>query len=81
MESLAFAITITVAFSVLAFWSMYAPFFMITGGAAFMAGLKVFDVYTDDTGLAIGLCLIGYAFVAMFFAFKYIFYYSAGEED
>ena len=79
METMVLSLAVLMGFSVLAFWSSYAPFFMIVGGASMMAGLKFYDVYTNDTGLSIGFCLIGYAFIAIAFAFRYMFW--TGEEE
>ena len=81
MMTVVLSLVVLAGFSVLAFWSKYAPFFMIVGGAAMMAGLEFYDVYTNDTGLAVSLCLIGYAFIAIAFAFRYIFWTGESRED
>jgi hypothetical protein len=79
MFSLAFALIALVGFSILAFWSKYPPLFMIVGGISMMTGLKFNDVFSGDTGLSVGLCLIAYAFIAMAFALRYIFWLDEGE--
>ena len=81
MMTIVLSLAVLTGFSVLAFWSRYAPFFMIVAGASMMAGLKFYDVYTNDTGLSISLCLIGYAFIAVAFAFRYIFWTGESRED
>jgi len=63
-----------IGFSVLAFFSKYPPVFMITSGIALMTGLKWYDVFTNDTGLAVSLVIIAYAFICTFFSFRYIFW-------
>lgn len=79
MLTVVLGLAVIAGFSVLSFWSSYAPFFMITGGISMMTGLKVYDVMTNDTGLAISLMLIGYAFVSMAMALKYMFWRGESE--
>ena len=63
-----------VAFSAMSFWIQNAPLFMVTAGISIMVGLQWFDVYTDNTGMAISLLLIIYSFTCLVFAFRCIFW-------
>lgn len=80
MMTLVFSLAVTVGFSILAFWSRYAPFFMIVAGSSLMLGLKFYDTLPNDTGLSISLMIIGYAFVSLFFAYRYIFWQEEGDK-
>jgi hypothetical protein len=53
---------------------------MITGGVSIMTGLKIYDVYPNDTTLAIGILLIGYAFISEGMALRFIFWKDVGNE-
>lgn len=70
-----------IGFSVLAFWSKYAPVFMITSGVGLMTGLKWYDVFTDDTGLSVSLGIIAYAFICLFFAYRFMFWKEEGRSE
>jgi len=63
-----------IAFSAMAFWIQNAPLFMITANISIMVGLQWFNVYTDNTGMAISLMLIIYSFTCCGFAFRCIFW-------
>lgn len=73
MELLA-AVWLLALLSVLAFWRPYAPLFMILAGMAMMFGLRVYDIYTNETGMAFSLCLICYSLVCLGYTFKVIFW-------
>jgi hypothetical protein len=63
--------------SVLAFWRPHVLLFMAVMGMSLMIGLNWFDTYTDETGLAVSLMLIGYSFVAAGFGFKVMLWEGA----
>ena len=71
--ALAIACIPLVLFSVLAFWKGHALLFLILGGISLFIGLKWFDVYTNDIGLAIGMGLILYGLVSLGMAFPALF--------
>ena len=79
--SLVLAGCAVVFFSFLAFWKLNALLFMLAGGASLMVGLQWYDVYTDNTGLTIGLMLIGYSFTCMAFAFRCLFWTERISEE
>ena len=68
-------------FSVLAFWKPNALLFMLTGTIAIFIGLFFYDVYTEDVGLAIGMCIIAYGLVSYGYAFRCIFIRERSGED
>ena len=72
MELLA-AVSLLGLLSVLAFWRPYAPLFMITAGMALMFGLRLYDLYTTETGMAFSLVLISYSFICIGYTFRVIF--------
>lgn len=69
----AIALVVLVLISALAFWRPIAPLFMIMAGMALMIGLSWYDIYTNEMGMAISLCLIGYSFLCIGYTFKVIF--------
>lgn len=78
MELLA-AVVLLALFSVLAFWRPYAPLFMIIAGMAMMFGLRLYDLYTTETGMAFSLCLISYSFLCIGYTFRVIFWQGSAE--
>lgn len=79
MFTVLLVLIVITGFSVLAFWSGYAPIFLLLAGVSLMGGLKVYDILTNDAGLSVSLMLIGYAFVSILFALKYMFW--QGEKE
>ena len=75
--SLAMGVVAIALFSVLAFtrlnYIMVTLLFMITGGISMMVGLAWYDLYTDNTGLGIGLMFIAYSLTCLGFAFRSMF--------
>ena len=74
-----------VFFSLLAFWKknrfVTALMFMLAAGTSMIVGLQWYDVYTTNTGLTIGLMLIGYSFTCMAFAFRCLFWTERISEE
>lgn len=60
-------------FSIIAFWKNNSLVFLITAGLSVFIGLKWFDVYTDNTGLAIGILILLYGFLCIGMAIKALF--------
>ncbi len=50
-------------FSLLAYWKNIPLLYIILSAISLFVGFKWYDVYTDDTGLAISIGLIAFALV------------------
>jgi hypothetical protein len=59
-----------ILFSFLAYWKNHAMLFLILAANSLFVGLKWYDVYVNDTGLAISIGLIAYALVNVGMALK-----------
>jgi hypothetical protein len=59
-----------ILFSFLAYWKNHALLFLITAAVSLFVGFKWYDVYVNDTGLAISIGLIAYALVNVGMAIK-----------
>ena len=68
--SLVIACIPLVLFSVLAYWKNHALLFLILAANSLFVGLKWYDIYVNDTGLAISIGLIAYALVNIGMAIK-----------
>jgi len=57
-------------FSILAYWKNHAMLFLILAAVSLFVGFKWYDIYTNDTGLVISICLMAYSLVNIGMAIK-----------
>ena len=59
-----------ILFSFLAYWKNHALIFLITAAVSLFVGFKWYDVYVNDVGLTISICMVAYGLVNIGMAIK-----------